>query len=185
MGTVLAAGGVAYTINTSVLDATVTADQAPAGTARLVGESAAATTAPAAADTVVADSGQQVVAQEATTTVPPATRSAYDVQGFGIVTLEQTRTSLTVVSVDTVVGVTAEAVQESATRVEVWFVDASGQPVKFHADVIAGRIITSVMREPGVGQQPGTRPPRGEGGHDGERRDHDDGEEHEDEDDDD
>lgn len=171
----LAAGGVAFAVNTSVLDATVTAEQAPAGTARLVDEPA--TTAPAlAAESTVADSGQSVVAQEATTTLPPATRSAYDVQGLGIVTLEQTATALTVVSVDAATGVTAESIQESATRIEVRFVDRAGQFVKFHADVIGGRIVTSVMREPSGGARAGARPPQDDsrdGGHHGDD-DHDD-----------
>jgi len=173
---VIAAGGVAFAVNTSVLDATVTAEQAPAGTARLVDEPAA--TDPAvAAESTVADPGQAVVAQEAATTLPPATRSAYDVQGLGLVTLEKTATALTVVSVDAATGVTADFVQESATRIEVRFVDRAGQSVKFHADVIGDRIVTSVMRDPSDGARAGARPPRDDRHHD----DDDDDEHHEDE----
>lgn len=173
----LAAGGVAYAVNTSVLDATVTAEQAPADTARLVDQPASPEDAGTEVATTPVDPGQAVVAQEVTTTLPPATRSAYDVQGLGIVTLEQTSASLTVVSVEAAAGVTAEPVQESSTRIEVRFVDGSGQSTKFHADVIGGRIVTSVMREPSGGPRAGARPPRDGGRHD----DDDDDEHHEDE----
>lgn len=173
----LAAGGVAYAVNTSVLDATVTAEQAPADTARLVDQPASPEDAGTEVATTLVDPGQAVVAQEVTTTLPPATRSAYDVQGLGIVTLEQTSASLTVVSVEAAAGVTAEPVQESSTRIEVRFVDGSGQSTKFHADVIGGRIVTSVMREPSGRPRAGARPPRDGGRHD----DDDDDEHHEDE----
>lgn len=175
VGAVLAAGGIAYAVNTSVLDATVTAEQAPAGSARRIDEPSTTDTAVAGTGTTVADPGQTVDAQVAATTAPPATRSAYDVQGLGIVTLEQTEATLAVVSVATEPGVSADSVQESATRVEVRFVDASGQSVKFHADVIGGRVVTSVMREPAGGSRDGARPPRGDGrrdgGHDDDGRD--------------
>jgi len=185
VGAVLAAGGVAFAVNTSVLDATVTAEQAPAGTARLVDQTATTVASNTAAVTTVADAGQAVVTQESPTTVAPTTRSAYDVQGLGIVTLEQASASLTVVSVASTSGVTAEAIQESATRVEVRFVDASGQSVKFHADVIGGRIVTSVMREPVGGPRVGTKPPHGDGHHDDDRHEDDERDGHEDREDDD
>lgn len=186
-GAVLAAGGVAFAVNTSVLDATVTAEQAPADTARLVDQTATTVAATTGAATTVDGAGtdQAVVNQAATTTMPPATRSAYDVQGLGIVTLEQASASLTVVSVASTSGVTAEAIQESATRIEVRFVDASGQSVKFHADVIGGRIVTSVMREPVGGPRAGTRPPHGAGHHDDDRHEDDERDGHEDREDDD
>lgn len=186
-GAVLAAGGVAFAVNASVLDATVTAEQAPADSARLVDQTATTVAANTGAATTVdgADTDQAVVNQAATTTMPPATRSAYDVQGLGVVTLEQTSQSLTVVSVASASGVTAEAFQESATRVEVRFVDSSGQSVKFHADVIGGRIVTSVMREPVGGPRVGLKPPHGDGHRDDDRHEDDERDDHEDREDDD
>ena len=187
MGVVLAAGSVAFAVNTSVLDATVTADQAPAGSARLVDEPATTGTSAAAPATTVVPPDDAAVAQAAATTLPQATQSAYDVQGFGIVTLEQTASSLTVVSVAAAANVTAQAGQESATRVEVRFADASGQSVTFHADVIGGRIVTSVMREPADGRRGNARPPRDDDhhGHHDDREGDDGHEEYEEEDDDD
>lgn len=180
----LAAGGVAFAVNTSVLDATVTAEQAPADAARLVDQPASPEDAGTEVATTLVDPGQAVVAQEATTTLPAATRSAYDVQGLGIVTLEQTATALSVVAVATASGVTADSVQESATRIEVRFVDGSGQSTTFHADVIGGRVVTSVMREPFGGARAGARPPRDNGRHDDDDDDqHHDDEGHEDDDD--
>ena len=57
--------------------------------------------------------------------------------------------SLTIVSVAPESTVKYTTKQESPTRIEVFFVSSAGVSIKFHADVIDGRIVTSVMNEPG------------------------------------
>ncbi|NBY13120.1 MAG: hypothetical protein EBQ75_09785 [Actinobacteria bacterium] len=82
------------------------------------------------------------------TTVPAVSKSAYNIEGFGVVTLAQSSGSLTVVSVAPIATVKYTTKQESPTRVEVVFISSAGVTIKFHADVIDGRIVTSVMNEP-------------------------------------
>ena len=164
---VLAAGGVALAVNSSVLDsATMTAENAPALQAEIVALTDTASLAPADQGGTLASQSNGVddpapsasvpeVQPTETTVVAPATpsatsvQSAYNVQGFGVVTLAQGTGSLTVVSVAPESTVKYTTKQESPTRIEVFFVSSAGVSIKFHADVIDGRIVTSVMNEPG------------------------------------
>jgi len=164
---VLAAGGVALAVNSSVLDsATMTAENAPAlqaevlplantdfavspgseGTLSAQGDSADA--ASPTTSVVAAQPTETTVPMSTETTVPAVSKSAYNIEGFGVVTLAQSSGSLTVVSVEPVATVKYTTKQESSTRIEVMFVSAAGVTIKFHADVIDGRIVTSVMNEP-------------------------------------
>ena len=181
---VLAAGGVALAVNTSVLDsATMTAENAPALEAEALPLSSSGDAQPGLSNEPVAtkaadfDSPTTTIVQldPTATTLPPSssptttlqglakTRVAYSVQGFGIVTLEQSTDSLKIVSVTPESGIKYVTKQESPTRIEALFTMTSGSGIKFHADVINGRIVTSVMND---------HKPRALGGQ--KREDHDD-----------
>ena len=191
---VLAAGGVALAVNTSVLDsATMTAENAPALQAEVlpitssddgqgvlssdpVAAQAAETDGAPATVVSVDPTGTTIPSSPSTLVAPTPSqsaspiRTAYNVQGFGVVTLEQSTNTLTVVSVTAESGVKHVVKQESQTRIEVLFTSAAGIGIKFHADVMNGRTITSVMNE---------QPPRSLKGQ--KREDHDDDEHEEDE----
>ena len=164
---VLAAGGVALAVNSSVLDsATMTAENAPAlqaevlplantdftvnpgsgGTISAQGDGLDATSP--TTSVVGAQPTETTIPLSTETTVPASSKSAYNIEGFGVVTLAQSSGSLTVVSVAPVATVKYTTKQESPTRIEVVFVSSAGVTIKFHADVIDGRIVTSVMNEP-------------------------------------
>jgi hypothetical protein len=160
---VLAAGGVAFAVNTSVLDsATMTAENAPAlqaeaipvvnsntsGSADSGSILSSLADSPSTPTTVVAGTDQPAVTTVAPS--PTSSQTAYSVEGFGVVTLEQRESSLTIVSVVPQSSVTYSSKQESATRIEVSFMSSTGVSIKFHADVIDGRIVTSVMNEPRI-----------------------------------
>lgn len=159
---VLAAGGVAFAVNSSVLDAaTMTAGNTPALQAEalpLADVNSFGSTDSGSILSSLGDSTESVAPtpapstnQSPTTTVAPtatSSQTAYNVEGFGVVTLTQTTNSLTVASVEPQSGVKFTTKQESPTRVEVLFVSSAGVSIKFHADVIDSRIVTSVMNEP-------------------------------------
>ena len=156
---VLAAGGVALAVNSSVLDsATMTAENAPALQAEVLPLANTDLTSSPGSEGTLSAQGDGVDAGSPTTsvvntlptqtTVPAASKSAYNIEGFGVVTLAQSSGSLTVVSVEPVATVKCTTKQESPTRIEVMFVSSAGVTIKFHADVIDGRIVTSVMNEP-------------------------------------
>lgn len=160
---VLAAGGVAFAVNSSVLDAaTMTADNTPALQAEALPLADVNTSGATDSGSILSSLGDSTDSP-ATTLAPstdqsPATtvasaatsQTAYNVEGFGIVTLTQSTNSLTVASVEPQPGVKFTTKQESPTRVEVLFVSTAGVGIKFHADVIDSRIVTSVMSEPRV-----------------------------------
>ncbi|MEO8162906.1 MAG: hypothetical protein ABI590_03915 [Ilumatobacteraceae bacterium] len=134
---VLATGGVAFAVNTSVLDSSV----------------AAVTATPALPEAIVprAESPFDFEGSPTDSTVPVAVastsvQSAYDVDGAGIVTLAQDGTSLTVVSVLPVSGWTFDTSNEDAAGVEVEFTNGA-QHMKFRAELLDGRIVTSVQTE--------------------------------------
>ena len=180
---VLAAGGVAFAVNSSVLDAaTMTADNTPALQAEALPLADVKTSGPTDSDSILSSLGDSTESPvttfaptgdqtPATTVAPTATSSqtAYNVEGFGVVTLTQSTTSLTVASVEPQPGVKFTTKQESPTRIEVLFVSSAGVGIKFHADVIDSRIVTSVMNEPRLQGAPRRKDD-----------DHDDREEHDD-----
>lgn len=157
---VLAAGGVAFAVNTSVLDsATMTADNSPALQAEAIpvaqsNMSGSGSVLTALGDSVASPETTSVDSSgssPSTTVVAPtetSTQSAYNVEGFGVVTLEQRTGSLRILSIIPQSGVTFTSQQETATRIEVAFKSAAGVSIKFHADIIDSRIVTSVMNEP-------------------------------------
>ena len=148
---VLAAGALAFAVNTSVLDqAVTTSEAAPALQADVVpladftpsGVTASAVTtqgvpapAPAPAPAVTAEVAAAVAAQ-----------STYNIDGVAAITLARSDNSLSVVSVTPAGGYTAAATAVSASRIEV-VLTRSNSVMKFSAQVLDGRIVTSVVAE--------------------------------------
>ena len=164
---VLAAGSVAFAVNTSVLDS---ADQTPTASQALE-----ATITDLATVEATPVSGQSVNTVAPPVTVASATdvQTSYNIDGVAVVTLSRNGESLSVVSVTPVSGYTYTAINESISRIEIRFTKGSAV-LKFHADIIGDRVVTSVMNEPQLSGAP-TRPHSHDEEHD---EDHD--EEHED-----
>ena len=134
---VLAAGALAFTVNTSVLDnAVTTAEAAPALQADVIALSnfapSAATTAPV---TTAAAAAPTVAAQ-----------STYNIDGVAAITLSLDTNSLSVVSIMPVSGYTFAVTTESNSRIAV-ALTLGGSVMTFHAEVLDGRIVTSVVAE--------------------------------------
>lgn len=134
---VLAAGGVTLAVNTTVLDSTVPSVE---------GLSPLAETLVLGAALSVDSTIPVVIAQIATetTVVPASVQSAYDVQGVGIITLEQNATSLTIVSVNPVSGWRYDSTSTGATSVEIKFTNGT-RSVMFSAELLDGQVVTAVQ----------------------------------------
>lgn len=168
---VLAAGSVAFAVNTSVLDS---ADQTPSASQAL---EATITDLATAVATPVSGQSVNTVAPPATVESETAVQTSYNIDGVAVVTLSHDGESLSVVSVTPVSGYTYTASNESNSRIEIRFTKGSAV-LKFHADIIGDRVVTSVMNEPQVSGAP-TRPQSHDEEHDDEHdEDHD--EDHED-----
>ena len=139
---VLAAGALAFTVNTSVLDnAVTTSDAAPALQADVIALSnlapSAATSAPSASTTPVA-----AVAVEPTV----AAQSTYNIDGVAAITLSLDTNQLSVVSVAPVSGYMFMTTTESNSRIAV-ALTLGDSVMTFHAEVLDGRIVTSIVAE--------------------------------------
>ncbi len=131
---VLAAGGIAFAVNTSVLDnATNQYSASQAFDAEVAG--------------IVLTENAPVVESTAFTVVPPAiVETAYNIAGVAVVTLAQNGSSLSVGNVAPAGDYTYSTVNETASRVLVTFTSGV-KTMKFRAEVIGDRIITSVLNE--------------------------------------
>jgi hypothetical protein len=127
---VLAAGGVAFAVNTSVLDTATNQFSASQ-----------------ALEANIADIASGSGSSETTVAPSAAAETSYNIDGIGIVTLSQSGGTLSVANVEPVSGYTYSSVNESASRIEVTFKNDT-KMLKFHADIIGDRIITSVLNEP-------------------------------------
>ena len=117
---VLAAGALAFTVNTSVLDqAVITAEAAPA----------------LQADVIAAVVEPTVAAQ-----------STYNIDGVAAITLSLDTNLLSVVSVAPTNGYTFATTTESNSRITVTLT-LGDSVMTFHAEVLDGRIVTSVVAE--------------------------------------
>jgi hypothetical protein len=139
---VLAAGALAFTVNTSVLDnAVTTSEVAPALQADVVALSnfapSVATSAPIVATTPVA---------AAVVEPTVAAQSTYNIDGVAAITLSLDTNLLSVVSVIPVSGYKFVATAESTSRIAV-ALTLGDSVMTFHADVLDGRIVTSVVAE--------------------------------------
>jgi hypothetical protein len=131
---VLAAGGIAFAVNTSVLD---TATNQFSASQALVAEVAG----------IVPTENAPVVESTAVTVAPPATvETAYNIAGVAVVTLSQNGTSLLLANVAPAGDYTYSTVNETASRVLVTFTSGV-KTMKFRAEIIGDRIITSVLNE--------------------------------------
>lgn len=117
---VLAAGALAFTVNTSVLDNAVTTSEA----------------APALQADVVAAGVEPTVAAQST----------YNIDGVAAITLSLNANQLSVVSVAPVSGYTFITTTESNSRIAV-ALTLGDSVMTFHAEVLDGRIITSIVAE--------------------------------------
>jgi hypothetical protein len=144
---VLAAGALAFAVNTSVLDhAVTTSEAAPTLQADVVSLSNLApigATAPAATTQAAPTPAPAVTAEVAAAV---AAQSTYNIDGVAAITLALSDNSLSVVSVTPAGGYTAAATAVSASRIEV-VLTRSSSVMKFSAQVLDGRIVTSVVAE--------------------------------------
>ena len=128
---VLAAGSAAFAVNTSVLNH--------------------ATQSSEASQTLQADVVAFGITNQTPSTLAPtngapastAVQSQYNINGAGVVTLAQDAAVLTTVVVEPTNGFTYETKSESTSRVEVRLTKDTQQLV-FHAELLNGRIITSL-----------------------------------------
>jgi len=131
---VLAAGGIAFAVNTSVLDTATKQFSAPQA---LVAETAG----------IVPTENASVVESTAITIAPPAiVETAYNIAGVAVVTLAQNGTSLSVANVAPASDYTYSSINETESRVEVTF-KSGVKTMKFRAEIIGDRIISSVLNE--------------------------------------
>jgi hypothetical protein len=131
---VLAAGGIAFAVNTSVLD---TATNQFSASQAIVAETVG----------IVPTENAVVVESTAITVAPPAiVETAYNIAGVAVVTLAQNVTSLSVANVAPAGDYTYSTVNETASRVLVTFTSGV-KTMKFRAEIIGDRIITSVLNE--------------------------------------
>lgn len=131
---VLAAGGIAFAVNTSVLD---TATNQFSASQALVAEVAG----------IVPTENAPIVESTAVTVAPSAiVETAYNIAGVAVVTLSQNGTSLLVANVAPAGDYTYSTVNETASRVLVTFTSGV-KTMKFRAEIIGDRIITSVLNE--------------------------------------
>ncbi|MHB1089853.1 MAG: hypothetical protein ACYC0U_02085 [Ilumatobacteraceae bacterium] len=157
---VLATGGVALAVNTTVLDSTVSSVHGPSPLAEaLVPIAALSVDSTVPVDsTIPVDSTVPIT--PVSTATPASVQSAYDVQGVGIITLEQNGTGLNIVSVNPVSGWTYNSTNERATRAGIEFTNGT-QNVKFTAELLNGRVVTAVEA---VNTKVGSSPPNSGGG---------------------
>jgi len=131
---VLAAGGIAFAVNTSVLD---TATNQFSASQAIVAETVG----------IVPTENAVVVESTAITVAPPAiVETAYNIAGVAVVTLSQNGTSLSVANVAPAGDYTYSSINETASRVLVTFTSGV-KTMKFRAEIIGDRIITSVLNE--------------------------------------
>ena len=131
---VLAAGGIAFAVNTSVLD---TATNQFSASQALVAETAS----------IVPTENTPVVESTAVTVAPPAiVETAYNIAGVAVVTLAQNGNSLSVANVAPAGDYTYSSMNQTESRVEVIFTSGVNT-MKFRAEIIGDRIITSVLNE--------------------------------------
>lgn len=147
---VLVTGGVALAVNTKVLDSTVSSIEGPLALAEAIvpGSAVSVDTTLTVDSTVpaetVAATPETTAVAESVQSAAASIQSAYDVQGVGIITLKQSVTGLDVVEVKPVSGWFYEVENERANRIEIKF-SSGTQRVRFNAELLDGRIITSVQ----------------------------------------
>ncbi len=134
---VLATGGVAMAVNTTILDSTLSS----------VEETPAMAEANVPVSALSLDSATPAFLPNQGDAFPAVSEmivtSDFNIEGVGVVTLEQSATGLAVASISPLAGWTYEDETESLTRIKIEFANGS-QHVKFQAVLLDGRIVTAV-----------------------------------------
>ena len=137
---VLAAGGLAFAVNTRALSTTVAVESSvptvaaialPSGSTNTTMPMSGATSSPIQSTV----SGSMV-----------AESSEFELPGIGVITLQQNGDSLEVLKVNPVVGFTYRSSQQGSDQVRVELLSAS-QKVEFRARLLDNRIFTDVQAE--------------------------------------
>lgn len=102
-------------------------------------------------------SSSSSIAPTTTVQIGSSTVSSYSIQGAAAIQLVQTANSLSVSSVSPMSGYIFNAESVSSTRIAVTLSNSS-QKLKFNAELIGGRVVTSLIASPIVESPPVTTP---------------------------
>ena len=137
---VLAAGGLAFAVNTRALSTTVAVESSvPTVAAIALPSDSTNTTMPmsgATSSPIQSTVSGSIVAES----------SEFELPGIGVITLQQNGDSLEVLKVNPVVGFTYRSSQQGSDQVRVELLSAS-QKVEFRARLLDNRIFTDVQAE--------------------------------------
>ena len=137
---VLAAGGLAFAVNTRALNTTVAVESSvPTVAAIALPSDSTNTTMPmsgATSSPIQSTVSGSMVAES----------SEFELPGIGVITLQQNGDSLEVLKVNPVVGFTYRSSQQGSDQVRVELLSAS-QKVEFRARLLDNRIFTDVQAE--------------------------------------
>lgn len=137
---VLAAGGLAFAVNTRALSTTVAVESSvPTVAAIALPSDSTNTTMPmsgATSSPIQSTVSGSMVAES----------SEFELPGIGVITLQQNGDSLEVLKVNPVVGFTYRSSQQGSDQVRVELLSAS-QKVEFRARLLDNRIFTDVQAE--------------------------------------
>ena len=137
---VLAAGGIAFAVNTRALSTTVAVESSvPTVAAIALPSDSTNTTMPmsgATSSPIQSTVSGSMVAES----------SEFELPGIGVITLQQNGDSLEVLKVNPVVGFTYRSSQQGSDQVRVELLSAS-QKVEFRARLLDNRIFTDVQAE--------------------------------------
>lgn len=140
---ILAAGTTAFAVNTSVLNnATKSSEASPALQAEVVAFG-------------ITDQTPSTLTPAPGSASPTSVQSKYSIDGVGVVTLAQDAAVLTTVAVEPADGFTFETKNVSDSQVEVRLTKDAKQLV-FHAELLDGRIVTSLTSPRTPQADPGT-----------------------------
>lgn len=135
---VLAAGALAFAVNTRALTDTNAVDESVPALA-IVATASKSTKATLPASSTATSTAQATVAG-----IVPAETSEYEIAGIGVITLQKDGENLKVVRVNPSAGFTYSSLQKSSDQVQVELVSAT-QVVEFRARLLDGRIINDVQ----------------------------------------
>ena len=137
---VLAAGGLAFAVNTRALNTTVAVESSvPTVAAIALPSDSTNTTMPmsgATSSPIQSTVSGSMVAES----------SEFELPGIGVITLQQNGDSLEVLKVNPVVGFTYRSSQQGSDQVRIELLSAS-QKVEFRARLLDNRIFTDVQAE--------------------------------------
>ena len=137
---VLAAGGIAFAVNTRALSTTVAVESSvPTVAAIALPSDSTSTTMPMSGAT------SSPIQSKVSGSMVAESRE-FELPGIGVITLQQNGDSLEVLKVNPVVGFTYRSSQQGSDQVRVELLSAS-QKVEFRARLLDNRIFTDVQAE--------------------------------------